>query len=72
MKCKVFNCSADATHMIVRASNMPVCDEHLLRNTLMFGCLLTTTPVAKEKGPAETGPKGSNTQEMALTHGTIL
>ncbi len=72
MKCKVFNCSAEATHLIVRASNMPVCDEHLLRNIVMFGCLLTTKPVAKEKGPAETGPKGSNTQEKAMTDGFIL
>ncbi len=26
----------------------------------------------KEKGPAETGPKGSNTQEKAMTDGFIL
>lgn len=34
--------------------------------------LHTHNPHAKKEGPAETGPKGSNTQEMALTHGTIL
>ncbi len=42
--------------------------DKLARQKVMRG----STRSPKEKGPAETGPKGSNTQEKAMTDGFIL